>query len=118
MALRKTEMEKLDALHRKQIQYVRGVGYPAHMSNVEVYKQAGTIPVSVKCVVVRVSLMGQVLRGAAGSERVAYIAMTAYFRRRAAQGEDPRLGSHDGPRSPATRHAARGKGQESSYVWS
>ena len=96
MALKKAEMDKLDALHRKQLRYVLGVFYPAHMSNVEVYTQASTVPVSVKCVAARVSLMGHVLRGAAVSERAAYSAMVAYFRRRAAQGEDPRARTRRG----------------------
>ena len=89
-AIALTKTEKLDAMHRKQLRCVLGVFYPAHLSNVEVYNQAGTIPVSVKCVAARLSLMGHVLRGAADSDRAAYSAMTAYFRRRAAQGEDPR----------------------------
>jgi hypothetical protein len=96
IALRKTEMEKLDALHRKQLRYVLGVFYPAHLSNVEVYSQAGTTPVSVKCVAARLLLMGHVLRGAADGDRAAYSAMTAYFRRRAAQGEDPRARTRRG----------------------
>ena len=89
-------MEKLDAMHRKQLRCVLGVFYPAHLSNVEVYSQAGTIPVSVKCVAARASLMGHVLRGAAVSQRAAYSAMVAYFRRRAAQGEDPRARTRRG----------------------
>jgi len=40
--------------------------------------------------------MGHVLRGAADSDRAAYSAMTAYFRRRAAQGEDPRARTRRG----------------------
>ena len=90
IVLKKTEMEKLDAMHCKQLRCVLGVFYPAHLSNVEVYSQAGTLPVSVKCVAARLSLMGHVLRGAADSDRVAHSAIKAYFRRRVAQGEDPR----------------------------
>ena len=96
IALKKTEMEKLDSLHRKQLRYVLGVFYPAHLSNIEVYNQAGTLPVSVKCVAARMSLMGHVLRGSAESDRVAYTAMTAYFRRRAVQGENPRARTRRG----------------------
>ena len=96
MALKKTEMEKLGALHCKQLRYVLGVFYPAHMSNAEVYSQAGTTPVSVKCVAARVPLMGHVLRVAVASERAAYSAVVSYFRRRAAQGEDPRARTRRG----------------------
>ena len=96
LALRKTEMEKLGALHRKQLKYVLGVFYPAHLSSIEAYSQAATTPVSVKCVAARLSLMGHVLRGAAESDRAAYSAMTAYFRRRAAQGEGPRARTRRG----------------------
>ena len=95
LALWKSEMEKLDLLHRKQLWYVLGVYYPAHVSNTEVYKQSGSVPVSVKCVAARVSLMGHVLLGATGSERKAYRATTAFFQRRVAQ-EDPRARSRQG----------------------
>ena len=80
----------------KQLRCVLGAFYPAHLSNVEVYTQACTVPVSVKCVAARASLMGHVLCVAVVSERAAYSAMVSYFRRRAAQGEDPRVRTRRG----------------------
>jgi hypothetical protein len=89
LVLKRTELDKLDAHHRKQLRRLLGIFYPAHISNERLYEETSTRPISVEIAKARWTLMGHILRRAK-DEIPAYQAMEAHFRRRESQTDTPR----------------------------
>ena len=61
-ALTKTDEEKLDSFHRKQLRRVLGIRYPTKISNKSLYKKCEQIPISLEVLQARWRLFGHVLR--------------------------------------------------------
>ena len=61
-ALTKTDEEKLDSFHRKQLRRVLGIRYPAKISNKSLYKKCEQTPISLEALQARWRLFGHVLR--------------------------------------------------------
>jgi len=61
-AYRKTELDKLDAAHRRHLRRILGVFYPEHISNVEVYERTKARPISIDVIERRWTLLGHTLR--------------------------------------------------------
>lgn len=68
--------DKIDAFHRRQLHYVLGIFYPETISNAELYKRTGSVPLSEVARESRWKLFGHILRR---PEIPAFQAMTAYF---------------------------------------
>ena len=89
LVLKRTELDKLDAHHRKQLRRLLGVFYPEHISNEKVYEKTRTRPISVEIAKARWTLMGHILRRA--KDKIpAYQVMEAHFKRRENQVDTPR----------------------------
>ena len=61
-ALTKTDEEKLDSFHRKQLRRVLGIRYPTKNLNKSLYKKCGQSPISLEVLQARWWLFGHVLR--------------------------------------------------------
>ncbi|KAK3782813.1 hypothetical protein RRG08_002447 [Elysia crispata] len=61
-ALTKTDEEKLDSFHRKQLRRVLGIRYPTKISNKSLYKKCEQTPISLEVLQARWRLFGHVLR--------------------------------------------------------
>ena len=61
-ALTKTDEEKLDSFHRKQLRRVLGIRYPTKISNKSLYKKCEQTLISVEVLQARWRLFGHVLR--------------------------------------------------------
>ena len=61
-ALIKTDEEKLDCFHRKQLRRVLGIRYPTKISNKSLYKKCEQTPISLEVLQARWRLFGHVLR--------------------------------------------------------
>lgn len=60
--LTKTEENKLDAFHRKQLRRVLGIHYPTKISNESLYKRCKETPLSIQILEARWKLFGHILR--------------------------------------------------------
>ena len=76
-ALTKTEEQKLDAFHRKQLRRVLGIHYPTKISNRSLYRKCKECPLSLQILEARWRLLGHVLRR--NPEIPANKAMIFYF---------------------------------------
>ena len=61
-ALTKTDEEKLDSFHRKQLRRVLGIRYPTKISNKSLYKKCEQTPISLEVLQARLRLFDHVLR--------------------------------------------------------
>ena len=61
-AMTKTDEEKLDSFHRKQLRRVLGIWYPTKISNKSLYKKCEQTPISLEVLQARWRLFGHVLR--------------------------------------------------------
>ena len=73
----KTEEEKMDAFHRKQLRRVMGVKYPTKISNTKLYSKTGEKPISETMRRSRWKLLGHILRR--DQQIPANMAMNLYF---------------------------------------
>ena len=62
LALTKTDEEKLDSFHRKQLRRVLGIRYPTKISNKSLCKRCEQTPISLDVLQARWRLFGHVLR--------------------------------------------------------
>ncbi|GFR64503.1 hypothetical protein ElyMa_000179900 [Elysia marginata] len=76
-ALTKTDEEKLDSFHRKQLCRVLEIRYPKKFSNKSLYKKCEQTPISLEMLQARWKLFGHVLRR--GQSILANKAMAFYF---------------------------------------
>ena len=89
LVLKRTELDKLDAHHRKQLRRLIGVFYPEHIANEKVYEKTNTRPISVEIAKARWTLMGHLFRRA--KDKIpAYQVMETHFKRKENQAEIPR----------------------------
>ena len=61
-ALTKTDEDRLDSFHRKQLRNVLGIHYPTKISNASLYKKCREAPLSMQVLEARWRLFGHVLR--------------------------------------------------------
>ncbi|GFN89006.1 hypothetical protein PoB_001551200 [Plakobranchus ocellatus] len=61
-ALTKTDEDRLDSFHRKQLRNTLGIGYPTIISNASLYKKCREAPLSMQVLEARWRLFGHVLR--------------------------------------------------------
>lgn len=61
-ALTKTDEDKLDAFHRKQLRKMLGIHYPVKITNDSLYKKCNESPVSIQILEARWKLFGHILR--------------------------------------------------------
>ena len=61
-ALTKTEEEKLDSFHRKQLRKILGIKYPVIITNKSLYKKCNETPLSLQILESRWRLFGHILR--------------------------------------------------------
>ena len=59
---RKTELDKIDAVHRRHLRRLLGVFYPEHLSNMETYERTKSRPISIDIIERRWTLLGHTLR--------------------------------------------------------
>ena len=78
-ALAQTELNKLDAFHRKQLRKVLNIYYPTKISNKTLYKKCNEKPLSAHILQSRWRLFGHILRR--NEEIPANKAMQLYFHR-------------------------------------
>ena len=77
-ALTQSELDRLDAFHRRQLRAVIGVRYPDKISNEDLYDRTKSVPLSHELFQARWRMLGHVLR--MNSELPAKEAMSYYFR--------------------------------------
>ena len=73
----KTEEQKMDAFHRKQLRRLLGIRYPTRISNQKLYAETGEQPISETMRSARWKLLGHILRR--DQNIPANMAMTLYF---------------------------------------
>ena len=73
----KTEEQKMDAFHRKQLRRLLGIKYPTRISNQKLYAETGEQPISETMRSARWKLLGHILRR--DQNIPANMAMTLYF---------------------------------------
>ena len=78
--LKRTEIESLDAFHRRQLRHLIGVFYPNYISNAKLYTRCQADPISAIAKKARWRLFGHILRIPAN------VAMTTYFESRGLSG--------------------------------
>ena len=61
-ALTKTEEEKLDSFHRKQLRKILGIKYPVIITNKSLYQKCNETPLSLQILESRWRLFGHILR--------------------------------------------------------
>ena len=62
LALTKTDEDKLDSFHRRQLRRVLGIHYPTKISNTSLYKKCAETPLSMQILQSRWRLFGHILR--------------------------------------------------------
>ena len=76
-ALTRSEEERLDRFHRKQLKKVLNIKYPTKIANIALYKKSNERPLSLQILEARWRLFGHILRR--DKEIPANIAMDTYF---------------------------------------
>ena len=90
-AFMRRNLDKLDAHHRTLLRRLLGVYWPNTISNVDVYEQTNTSPITVSVIRARWSFFGHLLRLAWKDESIpAWSIMVQYFQRKPTQAEEAR----------------------------
>ena len=87
-AYKRTELDKLDAAHRRHLRRLLGVFYPEHISNEETYQRTKTRPISIDVIELRWTLLGHTLR--LPNDTPGNKVITQYFQRRVSGNEEKR----------------------------
>ena len=87
-AYTKVLLDKIDAARRRHLRRLLGIYYPERISNLELYKQTESKPISVGITGLRWTMLGHTLR--LPDETPGNKATTQYYRRKVEQTDTPR----------------------------
>ena len=93
-AYTKVQLDKIDAAHRRHLRRLLGIYYPERISNLELYKQTESKPISVGITELRWTMLGHTLR--LPEETPGNKAIKQYYRRKVEQTDLPRKSTNRG----------------------